>query len=264
MALKKYGFNGSITGLGRRMSTLKIALEQNAVDRITLDHRDGMASADLVVIATPVDLIADWIKKLSAYAAKGCIFTDVGSVKRSIVAKVESFLPEGLYFVGAHPMAGSEKNGIAAARADLFDGATCILTPTKNHGAFQTVKDLWETVGANVRVMSPDEHDYLIAAASHLPHIAACVLTQTVAKIENNQGEALDFTATGFRDTTRIAAGSADVWQPILSDNRRSVIKIIDGFLDNLNIFKQSLIEADKEKLIELLLEAKQIRDSLE
>lgn len=265
LALKKHGFDGSITGLGRRMSTLKVALERNAVDRIALKPSESVAFSDLVVMATPVDLIADSIQKLLPYAQKGCIFTDVGSVKKSIVTKVEEFLPEGLHFVGAHPMAGSEKSGVKAARSDLFEGATCILTPTKatNQDVFQVIKNLWEIVGANVRTVSPGEHDCLIAAASHLPHLIACALTQTVAKIENNQGKALDFTATGFRDTTRIAAGSPDIWQPIFSDNSQPLIKMIDGFIDNLIVLKQFLIDSDKEKLRDFLVEAKQIRNTL-
>lgn len=265
LALKKNGFNGSITGLGRRMSTLRVALERNAVDRITLKPGDSLAYADLVVIATPVNLIADSVLKLSSYLPKGGIFTDVGSVKKSIVTKAEEFLPEGLHFVGAHPMAGSEKSGIKAARADLFKGATCILTPTEstNQDAFGVVKELWETAGANVQSMPPDEHDHLIAAASHLPHLIACVLAQTVAKIENDQSKALDFTATGFKDSTRIAAGLPDIWEPILSDNSQSLIKMLDRFIDNLNVFRQSLIDSDSKRLKELLIEAKQIRDSV-
>lgn len=265
LALKRYGFNGNITGLGRRMSTLKTALERNAVDRVTLEPGDSVAHADIVVIAAPVDVIADSVRKLSPYLSEDGIFTDVGSIKKSVVTKAEKSLPESLYFVGAHPMAGSEKSGVKAAHADLFEGAKCILTPTEstNQAAFQVVKKLWETVGANVRTMSPEEHDYLIAAASHLPHVIACVLTQTVANLETHQNRALDFTATGFRDSTRIAAGSPNVWESILSDNSQSLVKMIDEFIDILNVFKQSLNDFDKERLRELLIDAKMTRDSI-
>lgn len=265
LALKKNGFYGKITGLGRRMSTLEIALERKAVDQITIDPSNGLESAELVVIATPVDLISDSVQKLSAFVPEGCIFTDVGSIKSSIVKESEKKLPENFYFVGAHPMAGSEKRGVKASDSGLFEGATCILTPTEftNRYAFNVVKELWKTVGANVKTMSPDIHDYLIAAASHMPHVIACVLAQTVGEVENKDYKALEFTGTGFRDTTRIAAGSPDIWEPILSDNNQSLVKMIDEFVHNLNVFKQSLIDCDKEKITELLIESKQIRDSL-
>jgi len=265
LALKKYGFRGSITGLGRRMSTLEIALERQAVDQITTAPVKGLTKAQLVIIATPVDLIPISIQKFLDYVPKGCIFTDVGSVKGLIVSRVEEILTDSLYFVGAHPMAGSEKSGIKAARPNLFDGSTCIITPTEStdQDIYQVVKELWEIVGSNVKIMSPDEHDYIIGAASHLPHIIACVLTQTVAGTKNNQNNALDFTATGFRDTTRIAAGLPDIWRPILKDNSKSLIEMIDAFIDNLKIFKQSLIDCDEEKITKLLAEAKDIRDSL-
>jgi prephenate dehydrogenase len=265
LALKKHKFSGTIMGLGRRLSTLGIALEKGAVDRITLDFAEAIESANIVVISTPVELIAPMAEQVVKYAKDGCIITDVGSVKRMPISIIESFLPENLYFVGAHPMAGSEKSSVAAARADLFENALCILTPTENTNpkALKMIEFLWRTVGANVTVMSPTEHDFLIAAASHLPHLTACLLAKTVGDIRNDAGNALDFTATGFADTTRIASGSPEIWKGIFMQNADMLIPMIEQLMANLEAFKKILADKDEAQLEKILTQAKKVRDSI-
>jgi len=265
LALKKHQFTGTIIGLGRRISTLEIALEKGAVDKITLDFAEAIESADIVVISTPVELIAPMTKQVAKYARDGCIITDVGSVKRMPISIIESFLPPNVSFVGAHPMAGSERNGVIAARADLFENATCILTPTEkiNPKALEIIKSLWQNIKANVTVMSPTEHDYLIAGASHLPHLTACILAQTIGDLRNNAGNALDFTATGFADTTRIASGSPEIWQGIFMQNADMLIPMIEQLMGNLETFKKILVDKDELQLEKILRQAKRIRDSI-
>jgi len=264
LALKKYNFSGSIMGLGRRLSTLEMALKKGAVDKITLDFAEAIEPADIVVISTPVELIAPMVEKVAKYAKDGCIITDVGSVKRMPISIIESFLPENLHFVGTHPMAGSEKSSVVAARADLFENALCILTPTEETEpkALEMIESLWRTVGANVTVMSPKEHDFLIAAASHLPHLTACLLTQTVGDIRNSAGNALDFTATGFSDTTRIASGSPEIWTGIFRQNADMLIPMIEQLMANLEAFRKILADKDEAQLEKNLKKAKRIRDS--
>ena len=270
LALKAKGFRGEITGLGRRMQTLDIALERGAVDNATTDFHAGLYEADLVVVGTPVDLIPEMVQRIAEIWTsdpRPLLITDVGSIKGQVVETIESFLTmPDLHFVGSHPMAGSEQTSVAAARADLFDGAKCIVTPTDNTHpqALKLVTDLWQSVDTQVCHLSPTEHDLLIAGASHLPHLIASILTNTVGDIGNEKAKALDFAATGFRDTTRIAAGSPQLWKAIFMQNARSLLPMIDSMIENLTEFK-ALVENQDDVQIERVLEhAKILRDTLE
>ena len=265
LALKRARFHGRIVGLGRRWSSLKNAVDVGAVDSATLDFAEALSDADLLLISTPVDIIPTIAKEAIKHARSGCIITDVGSTKGQLVAEVEKLMPEDIYFVGAHPMAGSHKTGVAAADASVFDGSVCIVTRTSstNAEAVDVVSELWKTAGARVEIMSPQEHDFLIAAASHLPHAAACALAQVVAGVENHRGRAIDFTATGFADATRIASGSPEVWKGILLQNADMVSSMLDRLERELADMRKTLDSRDEEKLIAKLEQAKKIRDSI-
>ena len=270
LALTAKGFRGEITGLGRRMQTLDIALERGAVDNATTDFHAGIQNADLVVIGTPVDLIPEMVQRIAEIGtsdARPLLITDVGSIKGQIVEEIESFLTATeLHFVGSHPMAGSEKTSVAAARPDLFDGAKCIVTPTDNTHpqALKLVTNLWQFVDTQVCHLSPTEHDMLIAGASHLPHLIASILTNTVGDIGNDTVKALDFAATGFRDATRIAAGSPQLWRAIFMQNAPSLLPMIDSTIENLAEFKTLLENRDEVEIERLLTHAKKLRDTLE
>ena len=270
LALKAKDFRGKITGLGRRRQTLDIALERGAVDNATTDFQAGLRDADLVVVGTPVDLVPRMVQRIAEIRTSGSrplLITDVGSIKGQIVEEIESFLTvPDLYFVGSHPMAGSEKTSIAAARADLFDGAKCIVTPTdKTHPqALKLVTALWESVDTQVCHLPPIEHDLLIAGASHLPHLIASILTNTVGEIGNDTAKALDFAATGFRDTTRIAAGSPQLWRAIFMQNAYSLLPMIDSTIEHLTEFKILLENRDDAEIERVLAHAKVLRDTLE
>ncbi|MCE2396683.1 prephenate dehydrogenase/arogenate dehydrogenase family protein [Candidatus Poribacteria bacterium] len=270
LALKAKGFRGEVTGLGRRMQTLDIALERGAVDNATTDFHAGVGDADLIVVGTPVDLIPEMVQRIAEIRTsdpRPLIITDVGSIKGQIVEEIENLLTaRGLHFVGSHPMAGSEKTSVASARPDLFDGAKCIVTPTDNTDpqALKLVTSLWQSVDMQVCHLSPTEHDMLIAGASHLPHLIASILTNTVGEIGNDTVKALDFAATGFRDTTRIAAGSPQLWRAIFMQNAHSLLPMIDSTIQNLAAFKTLLENRDDAEIERLLAHAKILRDTLE
>ena len=270
LALKTKGFRGEITGLGRRRQTLDIALERGAVDNATTDFHTGICEADLVVVGTPVDLIPEMVQRIAEIwisDPRPLLITDVGSIKGQVVKEIENFLTvPDLHFVGSHPMAGSEQTSVAAARPDLFDGAKCIVTPTDNTHpqALKLVTDLWQSVNTEVCHLSPTEHDWLIAGASHLPHLIASILTNTVGNIGNDKARALDFAATGFRDTTRIAAGSPQLWKAIFMQNARSLLPMVDLTIKNLTEFKTLLEDQDDVEIERLLAHAKTLRDTLE
>ena len=190
------------------------------------------------------------------------VMTDVGSTKSVLVQTIEAQLQklnsDTLSFVGAHPMAGSHETGVNAALATLFENATCILTPTEttDQDSLQRVKNLWEFVGAVPQLLSPETHDLLIGAASHLPHLIASLLANTVANVDTEQHKALDFTATGFQDTTRIAAGAPDLWTGIFTQNKDVLLSLIDDIVDNLTEFKTLLRTDDLVGVERVLLEA--------
>ena len=270
LALKTKGFRGEVTGLGRRMQTLDIALERGAVDNATTNFHTGIYDADLVVVGTPVDLIPEMVERIAEIRTsdtRPLLITDVGSIKGQIVEEIENFLTApNLHFVGSHPMAGSEQTSVASARPDLFEGAKCIVTPTDNTHpqALKLVTDLWQFVDTQVCHLSPNEHDLLIAGASHLPHLIASILTNTVGEIGNDTVKALDFAATGFRDTTRIAAGSPQLWRAIFMQNAHSLLPMIDSTIENLAEFKTLLENQDDVEIERLLAHAKMLRDTLE
>jgi prephenate dehydrogenase len=267
LALKKNGFQGQRIGLGRNIGRLEKALQHDAVDAVTTDIAEGLFGSDLVVLCTPVELVPVLVKHIIEVigSQQSMMLTDVGSTKSVLIETVETLLTEHgsdtLSFVGGHPMAGSHETGVGAARATLFENATCIVTPTENTDpdSLQQVRDLWEFVGGVPHLLSPETHDLLVGAASHLPHLIASLLTNTVANVKTKHHKALDFTATGFRDSTRIAAGSPDLWSGIFTQNRDVLLSLIDDIVDNLNEFK-TLLQTDNLVEIErVLLEAQVI-----
>ena len=265
LALKRARFHGRIIGLGRRWSSLKNAVDAGAVDSATLDYEEALNDADLLVICTAVDVMPSIVEKAVKHIPEGSVLTDVGSTKGQLVAEMEKLVPDGIHFVGAHPMAGSHKTGVSAADAALFDGSVCILTPVEstNPGAVDLVSELWKQMGARVEIMSPQDHDFLIAAASHLPHAAACALIQVVTGVENERGKAIDFTATGFADATRIAAGDPKIWKGIFLHNADMVSSMLSRLEKEIADIRKALDDRDEQKLMEKLERAKQIKDSI-
>ncbi|MFC1716999.1 prephenate dehydrogenase [Candidatus Poribacteria bacterium] len=267
LAMKRAGFNGEIVGLGRRWSSLKNALDVGAVDSAILDYAEALGEADLLLIGTPVNTIPIIIEEAIKHTQPGCIITDVGSVKEWLVSKVEPLIPGNMHFVGAHPMAGSHMTSVTAASASLFDDRICIVTPTEttDSEAVKIVTELWKFMGARVEFMSPEEHDRLIAAASHLPHAVASALVSVVAGVESEKHKALDFTATGFEDTTvRIAGGSPELWTDILMQNAGMVSLMLGKLERELAEMRKLLSDMNEQELMEKLEQAKQIRDSIQ
>jgi prephenate dehydrogenase len=259
LALRARGLAGRVIGVGRRPESLRKAVEVGAVSETTLDFDDSLLSADLIVFATPVDHIAPAIQKASPHFSSTALITDAGSTKAAMVRELEAVLPSHIRFVGGHPLAGGEKAGPEFATADLFEGRVAIVTPIEQtpppvvHDAIE----FWASLGARVITMSPEEHDEAVAAISHLPHLLASAAAQSTPN------ERLDLAAAGWRDTTRIAAGDAELWTQILLVNRGNVLKSLAGFEKTLSRFKQALVNDDAAALKRLLAEAKRIRDAV-
>jgi prephenate dehydrogenase len=260
LALRARGFGGAIVGAGRRVKTLRAALEAGAVDRYT-DPPSAAAEADIVVVGTPVDITARVVADLSAHAREDAIFTDVGSVKTSVVAACAAGA-DGVRFVGAHPIAGSEQSGVGSARADLFEGATCIVTsgPQADPAAVEAIRWLWESVGAKVVVTTPETHDALLAASSHLPHVVATALAHLVSSSGADGLNAAAYGGGGLRDATRVALGSADVWTPILMANAADVAAVVDRMSEDLARLADALRAGDADVLRGWLERGRELR----
>ena len=260
LALKKNGLATQVVGTSRQEASLKIAKDMGAIDEGTTDVRKAIQGADLVVLAAPVKVILENIDDISKHLRRGCIVTDVGSTKSAIVEAAEKHFPQHVLFVGSHPMAGSEKSGMAEARADLFKGAVCIMTPTAktNRMARDKVKQVWTVMGAQVKFMEPPQHDEIMAYVSHLPHMMAFALARSIPEDHVQHG------AASLKDTTRIAGASAQMWADICSSNYRNVIKAIDESVKSLSDIRKAVVDRDEEALVQLFNQAKARREILE
>lgn len=259
LAARRSGRFGPVVGVGRDAAALERARQLSCIDEATTELKSAAARADLIVFCTPVDRIAAQILIAAPNCRPGTLITDAGSTKAEIVAAVESKLPSQILFVGSHPLAGSEKTGAQNARADLFDGRLTVITPTVNTPAAapERAEAFWRALGSRVQSMSPDLHDERLAMTSHLPHLAAAALAGILP-------EALkELTASGFRDTTRLAASDPDLWTAIFRQNGRNVAKALDVFQQRLNRFKSTLLTDDFATLQQMLTEAKKVRDDL-
>jgi prephenate dehydrogenase len=260
LALKEKNIAKRIIGVGRRSESLKIALENKEVDEITTDLAKGVKDADLVVIATPLEVTVETFKKIIPHLKAECVVTDVGSVKEPILKEIKE-----TFFVGGHPLAGSEKRGPRAARADLFQGATIVLTPVEGieDKALALVKNMWQSLGSKVLFLNCEEHDRLVAFTSHLPHILAASLTNLIGKVAQKEEKILTVLAEGFRDTTRIAASSPTMWQEISLANREKILAAIQRFKEVLSEMEKALSKKERDKILYRFEKAKEIRDKL-
>ena len=249
----------SVVGMGRDPANLTKAQLLGAIDRGTTNLADAVRESDLIVVCTPVDRIAKTILEAALHCKPAAIFTDGGSTKASIVNAVGDSLPRGIAFVPAHPIAGSEKNGVEHARANLFEKRLTILTPrpTEMGEAVERVAAFWKALGSRVITMSPDAHDRALASTSHLPHaIAAAVASVTPV-------EWLPLSAGGFRDVTRIAGGDPQLWTAIFQANRDAVLAALSQFTLRLDEFRRLMETGDGAGIQHWLAEAKQVRDAL-
>lgn len=259
LAAKRHRLARRVVGVGQSRASLDTARAVGAIDDGTHDLAEAARGADLIIVCTPVETIAERILSAAAVARPGTLLTDAGSTKAKIVTEVEERLPPGALFVGGHPLAGAEKSGPAHARADLFVGRVVVLTPTPRTppDARAGAADFWRGLGARVRELAPDEHDRALALTSHLPHVAAAAVAGVTPV------ELLDLTAGGFRDTTRIAAGTPALWAGILRTNRAAVLAGLDRLAGRLDEFRRALEAGDAAALTALLTEAKRVRDAL-
>jgi prephenate dehydrogenase len=236
LALKKGIIAKTVVGFARRPATRKMALKRRIVDVVCDRIEDAVQSADLVVICAPVGIIPGLVKQCLPFVRDKTVITDVGSSKAGIVSEIEKNRVKrgekgkNVNFVGSHPIAGSEHHGLEAARVDLYRGAVVALTPTPcvSKKALRVVSKFWRALGAEIVVVSPQEHDRIVARTSHLPHIIAALLAACVGR--KNSGRYGKLCGTGFRDTTRVAEGDPELWRDILENNACFLMKELEAF----------------------------------
>jgi len=263
LAVKRRKLARQTAGFVRRRASLKDCERAGAVDFATTDLLAAVWDADLVILCTPLAQMRSRVQEMLPALKRGAIVTDVGSVKASVVRELESLVARsGADFVGSHPMAGAEKTGVSAARADLFAGAVCIVTPTKatNLAALKKVEQFWRAVGSRTLRLTPEIHDALVSRSSHLPHVVAATLSSHVLNPAHPKSQPA-LCASGFRDTTRIASGSPEMWRDIALANRRNLTKSLDAFIADLRRFQRFLKRADSRAITTFFETAKQRRD---
>jgi len=248
--MRRDGIAGRVVGIGRSKDNLDNALGRGLIDEAQTDAKKGVQGADLVVLCCPVGKFEEVARLIKPYLRDQAVVTDVGSVKGALAHRLEDIFHLKARYVPAHPIAGSERSGAEAADLELFRGAKCILTPTAKTDtrALGLVTDLWEATGAIVERMTPEEHDMILAAVSHMPHVAAFALVDAVESMPEGE-KALGYAAGGFKDTTRIAASHEDVWRDICLLNRQNIIKTLDAYHEALWRLRDIIESGDAEAL---------------
>jgi prephenate dehydrogenase len=263
LAVKRKKLAGKVVGFVRRASSIRECKKFRAVDFATTDLSDAVSNADLIILCTPPAQMRSLAECFFPLLKLGAIVTDVGSVKVGVVRELESLVAKaGAHFVGGHPMAGAENTGVVAARPDLFENAVCVLTPTKksNPTAVRKLERFWKSLGSLVLKLDAAQHDLLVSRSSHLPHVIAAILANLVLNPANPKTQS-QLCATGFRDTTRIASGSPEMWRDIALANRKNLSRSLDAFIADLQKFQRVLKKSDARAVSKFFAMAKSRRD---
>ncbi len=263
LAMRRSGLMGSSIACARRAKTRKTALRLGIVDEVTADYVKAVSGADLIVIATPLGTYEAIAEKIGPHLKAGAIVTDVGSVKQGAVAAFAPYIPKDVHFVPGHPIAGTEHSGPEAGFAELFEGRWCILTPPPKTSKKAVVKlsALWRKMGAKVDSMEPEHHDVVLAITSHLPHLIAFTIVGTASDLGDDlKREVIKYSASGFRDFTRIAASDPVMWRDVFLSNRDAVLETLQRFTEDLTGLQRAIRKGDGQALEDLFARTRQIR----
>jgi prephenate dehydrogenase len=265
LALKEAGVVGHVVGIGRGLSNLKTALRLGVVDSFTQNLAEGVAGADVVFLATPVQSLGSVAAQAMPHLKPGAIITDGGSVKQAVIDAIEPHLRPDVHFVPGHPIAGTENSGAEAAFATLYRDRRCILTPTERTAdkALELIRRMWQRVGSQVVVMEVDKHDRVLAAISHLPHMVAYALVNAVGAYDRYDENVLEYSAGGFRDFTRIASSDPTMWRDIALTNRQALLEMMEQFETFFAELKEDIAIGSGDRLFEFFRRSKQSRDEI-
>jgi cyclohexadieny/prephenate dehydrogenase len=263
LAVREKKLAGYITAIDASADVTKRVKELGFADTAITNAAKGVVGADLVILCVPVGVNGKVAKAMAKGLKAGAIVSDVGSVKAAVVKAVQPHLPDGVHFVPAHPVAGTEHSGPDAGFASLFDGKWCILTPTEgtDSAAVGKIEAFWQAVGSKVEIMTPEHHDLVLAVTSHIPHLIAYNIVGTADDLEAvTKGEVIKFSAGGFRDFTRIAASDPTMWRDVFLHNREAVLEVLGRFQEDLFSLQRAIRWGEGDKLFDLFTRTRAIR----
>jgi len=261
--VKAQGLAKVLVGHAKSAETRKVALEIGLVSEVFENPADAVNGADLVILCAPVGACAALAEATGKQLREGAIFTDVGSVKGAIVRDCAPHLPLNVHFIPGHPIAGTEQSGPRSGFAELFHHRWCILTPVAGTdvAAIEKLTKFWEALGSNVDVMTADHHDLVLAITSHLPHLIAYNTVATAADLETvTDSEVIKYSASGFRDFTRIAASDPTMWRDVFLNNKEAVLEMLGRFTEELAVLQRAVRWGDGETLFNLFTRAREVR----
>jgi cyclohexadieny/prephenate dehydrogenase len=262
-AARAQGLAGEIVTTARSAKTRARVMELGIVDAVLETNAQAVENADLVILCIPVGACGPVAQEIAGHLKAGAIVSDVGSVKGAVVRDMAPYLPEGVHFVPAHPVAGTEHSGPDSGFAELFINRWCILTPPDgtDTAAVEKLRAFWAGIGARVEIMTPDHHDMVLAITSHLPHLIAYTIVGTADELEGvTQSEVLKFSAGGFRDFTRIAASDPTMWRDVFLTNKDAVLEMLGTFTEDLSKLTRAIRRGDGEALFEHFTRTRAIR----
>ena len=265
-AMRQQKLAGSIVGYAKSAETRIAALEIGLVDAITDTAADAVVNADLVILCAPVGVCGALAAAIQPNLKHGAIVTDVGSVKGAIVRECSPHIPAGVHFIPGHPIAGTELSGPRSGFAELFQGRWCILTPVAgtDQTAVAKLEKFWKACGSNVEIMDAEHHDLVLAITSHLPHLIAYTTVATAADLESvTDSEVIKYSASGFRDFTRIAASDPTMWRDIFLNNKDAVLEMLGRFSEELSVLQRAVRWGDGETLFNLFTRAREARRNI-
>ena len=265
-ASRKKGLVGQINVATRRKETLEEARSIHVGDNYFLNAADAVVDADLILFCVPLGALQSVMEVVAPHIKKGAIVSDVGSVKGHVHRVLGPMIPEGVHFVPGHPMAGTEHSGPLAGFPELFEGRWCILTPEEHvdRDAVTRLSEFWRGLGSDVELMESAHHDMVVAITSHVPHLVAYNIVGTVDELETvSKSEVIKFSATGFRDFTRIAASDPVMWRDVFLTNREAVLEMLGRFLEDLSVLQRAVRMGDAQSLESLFTRTRQIRRSI-
>ncbi len=264
--IKRLGLAKEVVIATRSAETLKRAEELQLGDRYTTSSAEAVKDADLVIVSVPVGASESVAKEIADSLKPGAIVTDVGSTKASVIAQMQPHMPENVHFIPGHPLAGTEKSGPDAGFPGLFEGRWCIFTPLENtdETALKTIGRFWETLGSKIDVMDPAHHDKVLAIVSHLPHLIAYNIVGTADDLGTvTESEVIKYSASGFRDFTRLAASDPTMWRDICLHNKDAILEMLARFSEDLAYLQRAIRWGEGDKIFDLFTRTRAIRRSI-
>ena len=266
LSLKRLNSSSQVVGYAKTKLTLKRAVERGLVDKVEENLINAVNDADFVILATPLSMFKSIIGEISPFLKEGCIISDTGSAKLSVIKELKNIIPGNIEFVPGHPIAGTEESGPDSGFAELFDNRWCILTPTEDNtsNAIHLVKKFWESLGSKVEIMEPSHHDKVLAITSHIPHLIAFNIVGTANNLANvTEKEVVKYSAGGFRDFTRIAASDPKMWSDIFTYNSEAVLEMLELFSNDLAKLKDAVKKKDSDLLFSNFEKTRAVRKNI-